>query len=145
MTAMEKRSWVHPQRLHDAFRRLRRRFSADRVFVMACSFAIAVGLTAIAALTLAAFAFTQVVTIQFPLVVTFRGFSSEGEAHAVTAESHLLGATAVRARRIGLRRGRRALQSPGPTRRRRSGPGTSVTSQTSVASSSESSASICGM
>ncbi len=95
MTATEKRSWVHPQRLHDAFRRLRRRFSADRVFVMACSFAIAIGLTVIAALTLAALAFVHVITIQIPLVATFRGFPAEGGAHAVIVQGSWGGALGV--------------------------------------------------
>lgn len=51
---------------------------------MACSFIISIGATVVVALALTAFAFAQVITIQIPLVATFRGFSSGDGAHAVT-------------------------------------------------------------
>lgn len=76
-------------------RELRRPLSADRVFVMACSFAISAAVTVVAALTLTAFAFAQLITIQIPFVATFRGFSSGGGAHAVTVQGSWGGALGV--------------------------------------------------
>jgi len=76
-------------------RELRRGLSADRLFMMACSFAISIGVTIIAALALTALAFGQVVMIQIPLVATFRGFSAEGGAHAVTVQGSWGGALGV--------------------------------------------------
>ncbi len=62
---------------------------------MVCSFAISIGVTAIAALAFTAFAFAQLVTIQIPLVATFRGFSSEGGAYSVSVHGSWGGALGV--------------------------------------------------
>ncbi|KTR96649.1 hypothetical protein NS220_01165 [Microbacterium testaceum] len=72
-----------------------RGLSADRLFVLVCSFAISIGMTIIAALALTALAFDQIVTIQIPLVATFRGFFAEGGAHAVTVQGSWGGALGV--------------------------------------------------
>lgn len=76
-------------------RALRRGLNADQVFVMASSFVISTGVTIVAALALAALAFAQAITIQIPLVATFRGFSAEGGTHAVTVQGSWAGALAV--------------------------------------------------
>lgn len=61
--------------------------NADRIFVMACSFAISFGLSAIGALVLAAVAFSQAIAVCIPLVATFRGFVDEGGSHALTVDA----------------------------------------------------------
>lgn len=82
-------------RIHGAMRELRHGLSADRVFVMASSFAISIGVTIVAALALTALAFAQVITIQIPLVATFSGFFAGGGAHAVTVHASWGGALGV--------------------------------------------------
>ncbi|MEZ3157903.1 hypothetical protein AB1K56_13335 [Microbacterium sp. BWR-S6Y] len=61
--------------------------SAERILVMACSFAISLGLSVIGALVLAAVAFSQAITVCIPLVATFRGFVDEGGSNALTVDA----------------------------------------------------------
>lgn len=65
-------------------RALSRALGADRLFVMACSFSIAVGSTIIGALVLTTCALIQTTTIQIPFVAVFHGFLGEGGINAVT-------------------------------------------------------------
>lgn len=56
----------------------------DRVFVMVCSLAIAIGITAIATMLLAAIAFASGTTVGIPLVATFDGLREMSSSPTVT-------------------------------------------------------------
>lgn len=59
-------------------------FTSDRIFVMACSVAIATGIVAIAGMCLAGVAFSNATTITIPWIATFDGFRDESGSPAVT-------------------------------------------------------------
>lgn len=57
---------------------------AGRLFVIACSVGIAIGVVATAGMLLAATAFATASTFVVPLVATFEGFHDTGGTNAVT-------------------------------------------------------------
>ncbi|WP_150954359.1 hypothetical protein [Microbacterium testaceum] len=69
--------------------------SGDRVFVAVCSLTVSIGLTAIGAFGLAAWAFGSATTIRLPLVATFHGFEEKDGTHAVTIDASWMGVTVV--------------------------------------------------
>jgi hypothetical protein len=69
----------------------------DRVFVMICSVAIAIGIVAIAAMLLAALAFANGTTVGIPLVATFDGLREISSAPTVTITGSWIAAGIVTA------------------------------------------------
>lgn len=67
----------------------------DRLFVIASSFVIALCLTSIAAVGVAAWSFSRAATIEVPFVATFRGYVEQSGSHAVAVQGSWLGASAV--------------------------------------------------
>lgn len=69
--------------------------NVDRLFVIVISFVIALSLASIAAMGLAAWSFAQAVTIEVPLVATFRGYVESSGSHAMTVQGSWLGVLIV--------------------------------------------------
>lgn len=68
---------------------------AERLFLIACSLGIAIGVVATAAMLLAATAFATASTFVVPLVATFGGFRNAGGTNAVTVTGSWVTAGAV--------------------------------------------------
>lgn len=68
---------------------------AGRLFIIACSLGIAIGLVATAGMLLAAAAFATASTFVVPLVATFEGFRDAGGTNAVTVTGTWVMAGAV--------------------------------------------------
>lgn len=64
----------------------------DWLFVIASTFVIALCLVSIAAMCMAAWSFSQAVTIELPFVATFHGYVEQSGSHAMTVQGSWLGA-----------------------------------------------------
>ncbi|MGC0368978.1 hypothetical protein RKD05_001230 [Microbacterium sp. SLBN-111] len=64
----------------------------DRLFLIVSSFVIALCLVSIVAMGLAAWSFSQAVTVELPLVATFHGYVERCGSHAMTVRGSWLGA-----------------------------------------------------
>lgn len=76
----------------------KRLFTGDRIFVMACSLCISIGLVVIAGLSFASYAFANSVTIAIPWIASFDGYVDVNGSPAVTVRGSwiaVLAATAI--------------------------------------------------
>ena len=98
----------------------KRLFAGDRIFVMACSLCISIGLVIIAGLSFASYAFANSVTIAIPWIARFDGYVDVNGSPAVTIRgswSSVLAATAVLAFSLLLVALRSERSSPSRDRR----------------------------
>lgn len=67
----------------------------DRLFVIVSSFVIVLCLGSIVGMGMAAWSFSQAVTIELPFVATFRGYVESSGSHAMTVQGSWLGVLGV--------------------------------------------------
>lgn len=93
----------------------RRLFTGDRVFVVLCSFGIAMGLVVITGFALAGYAFANAATITVPGIARFDGFVDASGSPAVTISGSweaVIVATVIVACSLGVVALRRERRSP---------------------------------